>query len=491
MILICGILGQAEDPQLRIDLRSAMKSAGLPEILEICRGFGYGPIDKQLAILDDLAKADSDYLREKYSQERLQDYDNPEEIYGVIQRRVRDSRASRHFLSMMQHLLLIEEEGSQLDHMYELLDSAVTDIVMDNKLGRAEGRLGTSVQRLIAQLNERERLQEVEEQAAESRAQLVQLRLANEALQEEVAQGAGGLVGQLKQQVASLEEKLSGARETIQSLQAQLHEQRLEYEEQIRQLEAQIMELFRMLKELGVHSDQLGNSGNLDRRELIATLERQLQRNNAMQMLERRSTARKRRVSSGIDTSVEDSGSVNSSKTVGASKGTAQQHRGSGSHVTPARDSQFLDADESVVQEHIESHLAANIDGVSTIKFCLIGSILFVNTFHSTLPTIVEALVPVVSGTLLVETIHLDWHKSTMKYTTNQIVVHLSQTSLRKMASAVDGAQMRRIPRVNTDHLPKVDIQHSLIRPKQLRNQSTFLGQSGNNYPLLRSLQIS
>jgi cytokinesis protein len=343
-----------------------MHTAGLPEIVEICRSFGFGTIDKQLAILEKYTKEDNDYLREKYSQERLQDHDNSEDVYNVISQRVRDSKASRHFLSMMQHLLLVEDEGPQLDHMYEILDSAVTDIVMDNKLGRAEGRIGTSVQRLIAQLNEKERLQEVEEEAAESRAQLVQLRLMNNALQEEVAQGAGGLVGQLKQQIAVLEEKLRAARETIQSLQAQLVDQRRDYEEQIRQLEAQIMELFRMLKELGVRSDQLESKEGMDRKELIATLEKQLQRNTAMQMLERRSgvprSSAKHVPSSGdviSDTSGRSSSNVTSKSSVPIATGSR--------HSTPVRDSQFIDADEAAVQEHIENRLAADIDGVRTL----------------------------------------------------------------------------------------------------------------------------
>ena len=77
---------------------------------------------------------------------------------------------------------------------------------MDRKLGTAERRPGHSVQRLIAQLNDAQRYQTAIEEAAEARSQALSLKLEKEAPEEEMSQGHDGLVGNLKAQVALLEQ---------------------------------------------------------------------------------------------------------------------------------------------------------------------------------------------------------------------------------------------------------------------------------------------
>lgn len=109
-----------------------------------------------------------------------------------------DSPAKDYFLSMLRHLLLIREEGPQLAYHPRLLDSVISDIVMDGKLATAEQRIGHSVQQPIAQLNESDRLQVAENEAADTRAQALRLKLEKEALKEETSQGFDGLVGQSK-----------------------------------------------------------------------------------------------------------------------------------------------------------------------------------------------------------------------------------------------------------------------------------------------------
>ena len=118
------------------------------------------------------------------------------------------TKARDYFLSSLQHLLLIREEGPALVHYYQLVNSVVTDIVLNKKLPGSEDRLGVSVQQIIAQLNEADRFHAIEDQATEARALALELQLKNEALREEIAQGADGLVGQLKGKVSHLQEKL-------------------------------------------------------------------------------------------------------------------------------------------------------------------------------------------------------------------------------------------------------------------------------------------
>lgn len=273
-----------------------MDSAGLRRIIQMCHDFGVAQIDQQLNHLEKILAEDEKSLREMLNQAALQDYTNPKDVYNALMARTQGSKAYDYFLSTLQHLLLIREDGANLTHYYQIVDSAVTDIVLDKKLSGAESRLGTSVQRIIAQLNEAERFQFVEDQAAEARARALQLKLEKDALEEEISQGSDGLVKQLKDKVVTLEEKLKSSRGMVESLQGRVEEQKRGYEERIAQLELQILELFRMLKEMGSGMEQIVEMGtSMDRKSLLANLERQLHRTRTINQLEGRRDSKRRR----------------------------------------------------------------------------------------------------------------------------------------------------------------------------------------------------
>lgn len=366
-----------DDLDVRIHHRSLMDSAGLPHIVALCRELGVVAMDKQLDELASTLEEDEQRLRERQDNATLASFSNPEDIWNALCSRMEGSRAKDYFLSIMRHLLLIREEGPQLAYHYRLLDSVVADIVMDGKLATAEQRIGHSVQRLIAQLNESDRLQVAEAEAAEIRAHALRLKLEKETLEEEISQGLDGLVGQLKDKVSHLEQKLATARETTSRLQTQLEVQKTGYEEQIAQLEAQIMELFRMLKEVGKGMDRIieSNTGPMDRKTLIDVLNRHLERTKTINILEGK--GRRRKKAGGGEGGDETEGSDQESRDVtprktdmkrdnaarGRPNGTTKSARIS--TTQGGRDSQFMDADEADVREQIQHQLAAGVKIVS------------------------------------------------------------------------------------------------------------------------------
>lgn len=359
--------------------RSLMEAAGLRRIMSICREFGYAQIETQLDLIEKLIEADELALREVTDQEILRDYANPQDVYNAIMAKTQGTKANDYFLSAMQHLLLIHEEGQNLSHYYQIIDSVVTDIVMDRQMNGAESKLGTSVARIIAQLNEADRYQYMEEQANEARSRALQLKLEKEVLEEEISQGSDGLVGRLKEKTAHLEEKLKSSRGTIELLQGRLEEQKLGYEEQIAQLEAQILELFRMLKELGRGVDEIvDQSQTLDRKDLMATLEKQLQRNKTISLLEGRRDSRRKTRSGGQNGEDGSDGADGITSSASLRRGSKAVGKGKkqSAHPDPsrARDSQFADADEASVQEHIEQRIAA---GVNMVRCLLFGPSVF------------------------------------------------------------------------------------------------------------------
>lgn len=371
--MVNGILGHIDDLDLRLHHRSQMESAGLQRIMTMCRNFQVPSIDKQLKVLQNMLDEDERKLSERLDQEVLRDMTNPEQVYQAIRSKTDDSRARDYFLSMMQHLLLIREEGPAMVHYYQLIDSMVTDIVLDKKLAGAEQRMGRSVERIIAQFNEADRYQVAEEEATEAKTQLWKLKLEKEVLEEEISGGQDGLVGRLKEKVSHLEQKLSVSRENTSKLQGQLETQKAGYEEQIAQLEAQIMELFQMLKQMGKGVDKIieSGSGAMDRKTLIETLDRHLQRNKTISILEGRDKRKKGGVEGDQTEDSDDDQDLTPSKSsLKRRKDSSVKKRAKSTRVSEAqggRASQFMDADEEDAHEQIQQQLAAGAQVVSAI----------------------------------------------------------------------------------------------------------------------------
>jgi cytokinesis protein len=235
-----------------------MATAGLRRVVELCRGFNFEPLNTQLDILQETIELDERELRERLDQETLGDLGNIDDVCAALKSQTHNTKAHDYLLSILQHLLLIREGGSGLVQYYQLLDSLVTDVVMDHKLAGAEQRLGKSVENLISQLKDADQHRALEAEAAKMRADLRRLQLEKEALEGEVLNGGDGLVDVLKGMVASLEEKLQVLREMNARSQAHMETQKAGYEEQIaslesqiKQLEAQNTALYQVLNELG------------------------------------------------------------------------------------------------------------------------------------------------------------------------------------------------------------------------------------------------
>jgi cytokinesis protein len=343
-VLINGILDGVDDLDVRVHYRSQMEASGLGRIIKICSSFGVPSVDKQLDILKATLKDDESRLRERIDSAILHDLGNIDELYSSLRLKTDGTQASRYFLSMLQHLLLIDEEGPSLAHHYKLIDSLVTDLVLDKKLGSAEQRLGHSVERVVALFSEADRTQQAEQAAADARAQVLQLKMEKEVLEQEIAQGHDGLVGQLKERSIHLEQQLKVTRETTSKLQGQLETQRDGYEERIRQLENQISELFRLLR------DSVDHGGNLEQQQnLVSALEKQLQRSETINILEGRSPIRPLPESQTM------------ARMFRGSSGKFNQHP-SEPEFTAGRTSQFMDADDAAIQDQIPQQLQLGVN---------------------------------------------------------------------------------------------------------------------------------
>lgn len=385
LLLLVGIFENIEDIDIRLHQRSQMQAAGFDELRNLLVGFKSDNIDTLLAHLQRLMDEDEQKLKEQVDQEMLKSYGDPKDVYSALVERTGGTKAADYFLSIMQHLLLIREDGPALTHYYQLLDGIVTDVVLDKKLAGAEGRLGNSVSKIIASLNDADRVQQLQDEAQESRSQAARLKFEKEALEEEIATGEGGLVGRLKEEIKHLEEKLAISRATTTRLQGQLEAQKAGYDEQIAQLEAQIMALFEMLRNLNKdvrkELEKMDDSA-MNRKTLIDNLDRHFQRAVTQDILEGKKNKSKRSGRNGGDGDDQDEGeddddvdsvasprrgSLKRSKPVRSSKSTRI------SEAQGGRVSQFMDADDAEEEEQMQQQLAASASGVRSFPTSTAG----------------------------------------------------------------------------------------------------------------------
>lgn len=301
LILINAIIENFDDFEVRLHSRSQMEAVGMRRILAKCKEYGLPQIDTQVAQYELFADQDQTQLVKNFDQDILRDLSDPYDVYRAIMASVEGTQAYAYFLSAMQHLLLIREDGDVRTRYFQVVDNLITGIVLDKKPGFAEGltdTIGVSVSRLVAQFGENDRAQRAQDEAAMAHAEASRLRLEKEALEDEIARGGEGMVGQLKVKLTATEDKLRTARQNVESITGRLDEQKRGYEEQLLQLETQIHELFKMLRGAGGLEGVKGrdpDGGQLDREQMISSLQKQIERKRTFATLEGRSPRKSRR----------------------------------------------------------------------------------------------------------------------------------------------------------------------------------------------------
>lgn len=273
-----------------------MEAAGLRRVFDRLREFESVPIDRQLKAWDSLETEDHQRLMELYDQEILKNVRDPKEIYEAIDKKTSGSRAHDYFLSAMRHLLLIRGETEETARYFQLVDSLISSIVLDrnpNFSGGLSSITGVSVARLVAQIGDQDRSQELEEDLKILRTRLQSLELEKEDLQSRLDRSADGLVGELVKRAEELEEKLKLSRQNTEHLKTQIYEQKKGYGDQVHQLEVQMSELFRMLREANGFERLFSNadpnvtdSERMSRQDMVSMLAKQLERQKTIGILE-------------------------------------------------------------------------------------------------------------------------------------------------------------------------------------------------------------
>ncbi|KAF9109877.1 hypothetical protein BGX27_007091 [Mortierella sp. AM989] len=251
VVFINALLQVVDDIELRMHLRSQLTTSGLTRIISKMRGLNHDLIDRQLNIFEDEAENDYEDMIECYNHQILNDMSDPYDVFHTLLRSVESSRAYDFFLSLLQHMLLIREEGDLRIRYFQLMDSIITQIVLDRRgvTDNFDQKLGISVNQLVSKLVDQDRLNHALEDAKQSRQELeLVLRQKND-LELEVGQKDDGMVSQLKANIHSLEDLLRLSRHTIQTLQTKLVDVEVQTQKKLAIQDAQLKHLLKSLQD--------------------------------------------------------------------------------------------------------------------------------------------------------------------------------------------------------------------------------------------------
>lgn len=227
MQLINALISRGEELDFRIHIRSELFRLGLREQLLEVRGIENEELKVQLTVFDEQAEDDSEDLKGRLEDIRIE-MDDVREVFEILVNTVKDSKAENHFLSLMQHLLLIRNDYLARPQYYKLIDECIAQIVLHKNGADPDfkcRKLKFDIEGLIDNMVDKTKVEVSEAKATELEKKLDAELTARHELQVEMKKLEGDYdqklqdLSQEKEQLAS--SKLEREKEN-QSLQEQL-----------------------------------------------------------------------------------------------------------------------------------------------------------------------------------------------------------------------------------------------------------------------------
>ncbi|XP_061786556.2 protein diaphanous homolog 1 isoform X1 [Nerophis lumbriciformis] len=129
MQLINALISRGEELDFRIHIRSELLRLGLRDSLKEVRKIENEELRVQLTVFDEQTEDDSEDLKARLDDIRIE-MDDVREVFDILVNTVKDSKAENHFLSLMQHLLLIRNDYMARPQYYKLIDECIAQIVL-------------------------------------------------------------------------------------------------------------------------------------------------------------------------------------------------------------------------------------------------------------------------------------------------------------------------------------------------------------------------
>ncbi|XP_068443664.1 protein diaphanous homolog 1 isoform X2 [Clinocottus analis] len=242
MQLINALISRGEELDFRIHIRSELQRLGLRDMLTEVRMIENEELRVQLTVFDEQAEDDSEDLKARLDDIRIE-MDDVREVFDILVNTVKDSKGETHFLSLMQHLLLIRNDYLARPQYYKLIDECVAQVVLHRNGADPDFKcrnLSLNIEGLIDNMVDQTKVETSEAKAAELEKKLDAELTARHELQVELKKLEGDYeqklqdMSQEKKQLATT--KLEQEKEN-QGLQQQLTTQQQQIEKLSKDLE--------------------------------------------------------------------------------------------------------------------------------------------------------------------------------------------------------------------------------------------------------------
>ncbi|XP_005881139.2 PREDICTED: protein diaphanous homolog 1 [Myotis brandtii] len=241
--LINALITPAEELDFRVHIRSELMRLGLHQVLQGLRKIENDDMRVQLAVFDEQGDEDSYDLKGRLDDIRME-MDDFNEVFQFLLNTVKDSKAEPHFLSILQHLLLVRNDYEARPQYYRLIEECISQIVLHKNGADPDFKcrhLQIDIEGLIDQMIDKTKVEKSEAKATELEKKLDVELTARHELQVE-----------MKKMESDFEQKLQdlqGEKDALGSEKQQIATEKQDLEAEVSQLTGQVAKLSKELED--------------------------------------------------------------------------------------------------------------------------------------------------------------------------------------------------------------------------------------------------
>ncbi|XP_058533564.1 protein diaphanous homolog 1 isoform X2 [Ochotona princeps] len=241
--LINALITPAEELDFRVHIRSELMRLGLHQVLQDLREIENDDMKVQLVVFDEQADEDSEDLKGRLDDIRME-MDDSNEVFQILLNTVKDSKAESHFLSILQHLLLVRNDYEARPQYYRLIEECISQIVLHKNGADPDFKcrhLQIDIEGLIDQMIDKTKVEKSEAKATELEKKLDSELTARHELQVE-----------MKKMESDFEQKLQdlqGERDSLDSEKQQIVTEKQDLEAEVSQLTGEVAKLTKELED--------------------------------------------------------------------------------------------------------------------------------------------------------------------------------------------------------------------------------------------------
>uniref|UniRef100_A0A8C0ZXP7 Diaphanous related formin 1 n=1 Tax=Castor canadensis TaxID=51338 RepID=A0A8C0ZXP7_CASCN len=236
--LINALITPAEELDFRVHIRSELMRLGLHQVLQDLREIENDDMKVQLNVFDE--QGDEDFLDLKL----ISLSTDFSEVFQILLNTVKDSKAEPHFLSILQHLLLVRNDYEARPQYYKLIEECISQIVLHKNGADPDFKcrhLQIDIEGLIDQMIDKTKVEKSEAKATELEKKLDSELTARHELQVE-----------MKKMESDFEQKLQdlqGEKDALDSEKQQVVTEKQNLEAEVSQLTGEVAKLSKELED--------------------------------------------------------------------------------------------------------------------------------------------------------------------------------------------------------------------------------------------------